>query len=228
MWPKTRMAELTTKATQTKAFAKLQNTRHEQSGNCLSVSATLCRQPHLLLYCTVTEIEEDIHTHVGRARQLQGDNAWMSSSPSKSRNERFERERKDGPFDHCERTRARGRNRWRSEEIRFASKNGRHNPERRLPRGRSCSNTFKSHVSNPSCLLLLGNLRLSRQAFFRFGVARVRRVRCVSRAEGGWPRAFRSWHIDANPDHQRSLSQHVAIPRIMFRGSPLSTNSVQS
>ena len=104
MWPETRMSELTTKATQTKAIAKLQDTGHEQDGRCLSVSATFFRQPHLSLYCTLIEIEEDIHIPVESARQLQGDNACMSSSPSKSRNGRFERERQDGPVLHLRNT----------------------------------------------------------------------------------------------------------------------------
>ena len=79
---------LETKATQTEALAKLQNNRHEEIG-----VACLFWQPHRSLYSTFTEIEEDTQVPAERARQLQGDNAWMSSSPSESRNGRFERER---------------------------------------------------------------------------------------------------------------------------------------
>ena len=92
LWEKKRCLSsdaLTTKATQTEASAKLQNTRHEEIG-----VACLFWQPHRSLYSTFTEIEEDTQVSAGRARQLQGDNAWMSTSPSESRNGRFERERK--------------------------------------------------------------------------------------------------------------------------------------
>ena len=127
---------LETKAAQTEASAKLQNTRHEEFG-----VACLFWQPHRSLYSTFTEIEEDTHASAERARQLQGDNAWMSTSPSESRNGQLQRERKDGPVEHL-RTFAKQRVLVRQTVVDqkryvFASKNGRSNPGRRLPHGRS-------------------------------------------------------------------------------------------